>query len=87
MSYRVFMSKKVLKFIEKQKNTDSIKERIKKLKDFGSGKKLDLDIKSMKGSWKGYYRLRIGDLRFIFKIVDNKIVFIETADSRGSVYS
>lgn len=41
----------------------------------------------MKGNWRGYYRLRIGDVRFIFKIVDNEIVFIEEADFRGKIYN
>lgn len=87
MSFRVFIPKKIEKFIDKQENSKTIKEKLSSLKLFRTREKLNLDIKSMKGSWRGYYRLRIGDLRFIFKIVDNKIIFIEKADSRGSVYN
>ena len=86
MSYEVLIPKKVDKFINSLQNSVSIKKRLVLLKEFKSNQKLNLDIKSMKGEWKNYYRLRIGDLRFIFKIIDNKIIFIEEADYRGKVY-
>ena len=86
MSYRVIVPKKVDKFIKSLNNSDSIYSKLNKLKDFNSKKQLNLDIKVMKGNWKGYYRLRIGDVRFIFRIVDNQIVFIEKGDFRGSIY-
>ncbi len=86
MSYEVLIPKKVDKFINSLQNSESIKKRLVLLKEFKSNQKLNLDIKSMKGEWKNYYRLRIGDLRFIFKIIDNKIIFIEEADYRGKVY-
>ena len=87
MSYEVFISKKVNKFILTLNNSNSIFNKLKLLKTFKSGEKLNLDIKAMKGSWFGYYRLRIGTVRFIFTIIDKKIVFIEKADFRGNIYS
>jgi mRNA interferase RelE/StbE len=86
MSYEILIPKKVEKFINSLQNHESIKEKLKLLKGFKSSQKLNLDIKSMKGEWRGYYRLRIGDVRFIFKIIENKIIFIEEADYRGKVY-
>ena len=56
MSYRVIIPKKVDKFINTLKNSDSIYSKLNKLKDFNSKKQLNLDIKVMKGNWKGYYR-------------------------------
>ena len=86
MSYEILISKKVGKFISSLSNSEIIKEKLRLLKDFKSQEKLNLDIKSMKGEWKNYYRLRIGDVRFIFKIMDNKIIFIQEANYRGKVY-
>lgn len=46
-----------------------------------------LDIKSLKGNWEGYLRLRIGKIRIIFR-VDFRVneLFVYEIDSRGSVY-
>lgn len=87
MSFKVLIPKKIEKFINGLENSENIKKKLISLKYFKSGKKLNLDIKCMKGSWRGYYRLRIGNIRFIFKIIDNKIIFIEKADFRGTIYS
>ena len=38
---------------------------------------VNIDIKKMKGEWKGYYRIKQGNLRIIIKFdAQNKIVFI-----------
>ncbi|MBC8186402.1 type II toxin-antitoxin system RelE/ParE family toxin [candidate division KSB1 bacterium] len=38
---------------------------------------VNIDIKKMKGEWKGYYRIKQGDLRIILKFdTQNEIVFI-----------
>jgi len=40
-------------------------------------KDVNIDIKKMKGEWKGYYRIKQGDLRIILKFESqNKIVSI-----------
>jgi mRNA-degrading endonuclease RelE of RelBE toxin-antitoxin system len=87
MSFKVLIPKKIEKFILSLDNSEILFLKLKLLKFFKSGEKLNLDIKIMKGSWKGYYRLRIGQVRFIFTIVDNKIIFVEKADFRGKIYS
>ena len=86
MSYKVIIPKKIDKFIKSLPNCDNIISKLKLLKDFKSEQKLNLDIKSMQGNWRGYYRIRLGQIRFIFRIVDNSIVFIEEANFRGKVY-
>lgn len=47
------------------------------------------DIKSMQGDWKGYYRLRVGNNRVIFRIesqIEIRIMYIESIDNRGDIY-
>ena len=47
----------------------------------------ELDIKRMKGDWKGYYRLRIGKNRVIFTVdFDSKDVVIYAIGARGDIY-
>lgn len=44
------------------------------------------DIKLMKG-YQGLYRLRIGSFRVLFEIQHNeKVIYIQAIDSRGSIY-
>ncbi len=46
-----------------------------------------LDIKLMQGTGDQLYRLRIGQYRLIYQIVDQELViFLMTAGSRGDVY-
>lgn len=46
-----------------------------------------LDIKPMQGAGEHLYRLRIGQYRLIYQIVDQELViFLMTAGSRGDVY-
>ena len=47
-----------------------------------------VDIKTLSGKRNKYYRMRIGDWRIIFSIINGKIVVINTilAGSRGDIY-
>ena len=45
------------------------------------------DIKQMVGDWKGYYRMRVGDIRIIFWIDQElKTIYIDHIGSRGDIY-
>jgi mRNA interferase RelE/StbE len=47
----------------------------------------ELDIKKMKGDWKGYYRLRIGKNRVIFTVdFKAKNITIYAIGARGDIY-
>jgi mRNA interferase RelE/StbE len=47
----------------------------------------ELNIKKMKGDWKGYYRLRVGKNRVIFTVdFDSKDITIYAIGARGDVY-
>jgi len=48
---------------------------------------VNIDVKKMKGRWRGYYRIRMSKFRLLLKIdVGNKTIFIDKIDYRGSVY-
>ncbi|MCD6362457.1 MAG: type II toxin-antitoxin system RelE/ParE family toxin [Synergistetes bacterium] len=56
-----------------------------KIASYISGERVD--IKKLKGRWRGFLRLRIGKVRVVFKLdVENKIVEIYKAGLRGEIY-
>ena len=50
------------------------------------------NVKSMKGGMSNYHRMRVGNYRIIFEIVETqhsseiKLLFVQNIDSRGNVY-
>ncbi len=47
----------------------------------------NINIQKMKGQWKGFYRIREGDLRLIIRFeVDKRAVLIYRIGWRGDVY-
>ena len=59
------------------------------LKDFLTGEHPErVDVKTIKGKRNEYYRMRIGEWRIIYMILDGKITVINTllAGSRGDIY-
>ncbi|MBE6845449.1 MAG: type II toxin-antitoxin system RelE/ParE family toxin [Ruminococcus sp.] len=81
MSYKIILEKRARKFIEKQpiNQQKRILKAVMCLPDNG-------DIKQLKGD-TGYYRLRVGDYRIIYKVEHNILTVIVTdAGNRGQIY-
>ena len=81
MTYRIEYSKQAEKFIKAQPSSAQkrIVAAIHKLPFEG-------DIKALAGL-SGYYRLRVGDYRIIYRIEQERlIVWIDRAGNRGDVY-
>jgi mRNA interferase RelE/StbE len=49
----------------------------------------ELDIKKLKGQWDGYFRLRVGQIRVIFTVIDSEIeiLLIQDIGFRGGIYN
>ena len=47
-----------------------------------------VDVKRIRGKHNSYYRIRLGDYRVVYAVINGKIVVITTllAGSRGDVY-
>ena len=66
---------------------DRVLALVKKVINHTHGQTENLDIKKMKGAWKGYHRVRMGKIRMILKIdFEKHIVFVDRIDFRGNVY-
>ncbi len=80
-------SKKSSKFFHKH---ESIRDRFKA--DFQRVMIGDhpeqVDYKRLKGKFKGYYRIRIGDYRVVFTFVNGEVIIVSVldAESRGDIY-
>lgn len=47
----------------------------------------DMDVKKLHGEYKGYCRLRIGEVRLIYVVdQENDLVFIDALAHRGGAY-
>ena len=70
----VIFRKPAIKFLKKSnyEEIEKIRESIKSIaiavEEPGIIPFTELDIKKMKGDWKGYYRLRVGKNRIIFAV-------------------
>jgi len=94
LGYRIKLSNRAVKFIEKSnaKLQNKIKETLKNLADvLDKGVILSptkLNIKKLKGEWQGFYRIRIsGNIRIIFEVdKKKKEILVYGIDFRGKIY-
>lgn len=87
--WKVQISKNASKFLEK--NTDikpKILEKIKALKSWLEGSiDVSFDLRKLKGTWNGFYRLRVGKVRVILDInSETNTLRILEIDFRGDIY-
>jgi mRNA interferase RelE/StbE len=87
MSYRIELHKRVEKFLRKQDR--GFIQRVNTIFTKLSENPLnfqELDIKQLQGGTDDY-RIRVGKYRFIYTIIENKLViYIYDAGSRGDIY-
>ena len=85
--YRIVYHKSVVKFIKKRvpKEKEKILERLEQLKLNPYPDNESMDIKKLQG--RVGFRLRIGNYRFLYDVVDDELViYMEKADNRGDIY-
>ena len=90
---KIRFSKQSLKFLENlgDKKHETVRLKLKQLSisvaERGIIPYKELHIKNLVGDWKGFMRMRIGDIRVIFRIVSaSEEIFIYEMDFRGSAY-
>ena len=67
--WKINLSKQTDKFIKKNKiKDDEVLLFINKFINYSKGSDENINVKSMKGKWKEYHRIRIGRVRMILKM-------------------
>ena len=88
MMWKVYLSKSAEKFLEEgMVSKGDVFDLVTKAIKVFQGTKINLDIKKLKGEWRGFYRIRKGDARIITSFnFDDCIARVEIIDWRGGVY-
>lgn len=85
--YKIIPHKKVIKFINSRNQKDKlkIKEKFEQIQRNPYPTNDETDVKKMIN--KNGYRLRIGNYRFIYDVIDEElIIYMEEANNRGDIY-
>jgi mRNA interferase RelE/StbE len=84
--YQIKLSKQAVKFLNKL-NDPLLLNLKSKLTTLAHYPDCNLDIKVMKGEYKGYFRIRVGSIRVIFYPDDkSKIIYVDAINFRGDIY-
>ena len=90
---RVEFSKKAAKFLKKldEDRERQVRAKILLLRDSIEEKKAvpfdELDVKRLKGSWKGFLRLRVGQIRVIITVaIEDERIYVYDIAFRGDIY-
>ena len=83
--FRVVVHKRAASYIKRLPREQ--RERLKKILKELSYDPFRAGAKAMAGEWRGYYRLRIGNLRAIFWIdQETRTIYVDYIGPRGDVY-
>ena len=86
--WKIDLSEQADKFIEKENiKEDEILSIIRRFINYSKGLDENVDVKKMKGKWKGYHRIKIGKVRMILKVdFKERQILVDRIDYRGRVY-
>jgi mRNA interferase RelE/StbE len=87
MKWEIGFSRDAEKFMKRENlRSETVAEIINFLKRM-KGESVSVDVKKLKGDWQGYYRIRKGKLRIIFKLnFQEHFIYVARIDHRGKVY-
>jgi mRNA interferase RelE/StbE len=87
MNWQIDFSSNANKFLEKNKLQEiAVQEIVLAIKKI-QGEDVNVDLKKLKGEWKGFYRIRSGKLRIIVEFhFQQQRVFVEGIEWRGNIY-
>ncbi len=92
MPIRFIYSDQAEKFVRKNSdslNFEKVEEAVRlSLKKIIQRERNNADIKKLKAEWKGHWRVRLGNIRVIFRYENGEpiITYITRIEFRGSVY-
>jgi len=87
--FKVVIHRRAASYLKRLPNTQKYtqKERLKKALSELARDPFRPGVKAMAGEWRGYYRLRIGDIRVIFwPDLKTKTIYVDYIGPRGDIY-
>lgn len=87
MKWNIEYSRQADKFIKREDIRIEVRELIERFLKKMRGESISVDVKKLKGKWKGYLRIKKGKLRVIF-VVDfqDRVLYVDRVDFRGRAY-
>ncbi len=87
MKWDIQYSRDADQFIDKQNIRAEVREQLEFFLRKMKGEPINVDVKKLKGEWKGYLRIRKGKLRVIFSVdFRERVLYVERVDFRGKAY-
>ena len=87
MKWTINYSRNADRFIHAEGIEGEVKSRIEDFIRKLRGESINIDVKKLKGGWRGYFRIRKGKLRVIFSLdTAGRSVYVERVDFRGDAY-
>jgi len=87
MKWQIEYSREADEFIERENIRTQVRQQLKNFIRKLRGEDINVNVKQLKGSWKGYIRIKKGKIRTIFWVeYKTRSIFIERVDFRGKVY-
>jgi len=88
MNYEIELSKYADKALQKNIQHESqLLEAVGKFIDWTERKDVNIDVTKLVGDWKGFYRIRLGEIRIILTIdYDRRKIIIDRIAPRGEAY-
>jgi mRNA-degrading endonuclease RelE of RelBE toxin-antitoxin system len=87
MTWTIEYSRDADRFIQAEGIQGEVKRQIEGFLRKLLGESINIDVKKLKGEWKGYFRIRKGRIRIIFTIdTSHRSTYVERVDFRGDAY-
>jgi len=87
MKWEIGFSREAEKFLKRENIRPEAVAAITNFLKIMKGEPVSVDIKKLKGDWQGFYRIRKGKLRIIFKLnFEEHLIYVARVDHRGGVY-
>jgi mRNA interferase RelE/StbE len=87
MKWTIEYSRSSDEFIAREDISLVVGEQIESFLKKMRGEKINIDVKKLKGKWKGYLRIKKGKLRVIFTVnFGDRVLYVERVDFRGKAY-
>lgn len=86
--FQVGLSNQAEKFIESGAiSEEKLLNLFDKFIDLIDGADVNIDVIKLKGKWRGFYRLRFGAIRIIFKVnFEKHYIYVKRIDFRKDTY-